>query len=320
VDVQSQLHALEDRVLRIGIDEGEVEAEFVDGRPTEVKGLAADQASRLMNLAEPGHVLVTERVFDDCGKVISPVQVRWQAHGLVLPKDYDCLVAVREPYNSNVVEPVPVMDESLRLRRPVRLPGDEPQTHEIESAFIWAPEFTISFWAEVTKEHLHSDGGHYLFGYNPGGLLQKNTKGEGTYPNAFALKSQSPRDQQPSLVLWGQGPDPDDHPFWHVCQYPRTQGWCFVAVTRSSRPELALTVDEAQAQVLVDFGSRWPSKPDKPRRLRIGDFPPGLGTAYFAHTRLFRFRALPRCMSYEDLMKDRDAGRRALEELGETVP
>jgi hypothetical protein len=92
-----------------------------------------------------------------------------------------------------------------------------------------------------------------------------------------------------------------------------------LAVTRSAAPELALAVDDAQGMAQADLSDGWPQKRTPAPGLRIGGFPPAGEPAHVSQTRLFRFRALPRCMSYEQLMEDREAGREELKRLGESV-
>jgi adenylate cyclase len=106
IEIQERLHEHAHIRARIGLDMGEVKAEYVSGRIVDVFGRHVDWAARAMALAADGHICVTRPVYTDGVSWITKRRIAWKAHGTYHLKRGDPPLDLYEPYNANVRRPM----------------------------------------------------------------------------------------------------------------------------------------------------------------------------------------------------------------------
>jgi class 3 adenylate cyclase len=106
IEIQERLHEHTHIRARIGLDMGEVKAEYVDGRIVDVFGRHVDWAARAMALASDGHICVTRPVYTDGVSWLTKRRIAWKAHGSYRLKRGDPPLELYEPYNANVRRPM----------------------------------------------------------------------------------------------------------------------------------------------------------------------------------------------------------------------
>ncbi len=101
----------------VGLHIGQVAETGIDAQSGKAKliGLAADFTARIMDLAEPGQILMTRGAFDDARQYLrehpdGESELKWLAHGPYLFKGAD--------------EPIPVFEVGAKGTAPLRAPGD----------------------------------------------------------------------------------------------------------------------------------------------------------------------------------------------------
>ncbi len=140
--------------VRVGVHAGEIsEVEKEATGSTEVVGIAADMAARVMGLAVPGQILLTRTVFDDARTYIrqhpavqgetAPPTLQWLAHGPYLFKGCG--------------EPVDVFEVGADGIAPLRIPADSEKARravaaEDEVTLGWRPAVGLSI---PTRENWH---------------------------------------------------------------------------------------------------------------------------------------------------------------------
>ena len=106
IEIQERLHEHPHIRARIGLDMGEVKAEFADGRLVDVFGRHVDWAARAMTLAADGHICVTQPVYTDGVSWITKKRIAWKSHGSYRLKRGDPPLELYEPYNANFRRPM----------------------------------------------------------------------------------------------------------------------------------------------------------------------------------------------------------------------
>lgn len=92
--------------LRIGMDMGQVRVEKFGGVQKDMFGRHVDWASRAESMADGGHILVTESVYNDASDWVTRRLVSWKTHGYYFLKPGERPFALFEPYNANITEPM----------------------------------------------------------------------------------------------------------------------------------------------------------------------------------------------------------------------
>lgn len=108
-EIQERLHNHSHLSVRIGMDLGEVRFESDGTRITDVFGRHVDWAARASQLADGGHVCCTRSVYLDAFSWITKTRFAWKEHGWYRVKPGEPPLEIFEPYNANVVAPMPVL-------------------------------------------------------------------------------------------------------------------------------------------------------------------------------------------------------------------
>lgn len=103
--VQEEFHRHRDLKVKIGMDMGQVSMEEADGISKDVFGRFVNRAARVVNLAEGGHVLVTDSIQDSASGWIEKTSMSWEDHSTQKVKGVDKPLRIWEPYNANLSMP-----------------------------------------------------------------------------------------------------------------------------------------------------------------------------------------------------------------------
>lgn len=109
VEIQERLHAHPHIKVRIGLDMGEVSVETDALSHRDAFGRHVDWAARAMDMAEAGHICVTRAVYTDAFSWIGKSRIAWKEHGPHRVKEGEPPIDMFEPYNANLVQPMPVL-------------------------------------------------------------------------------------------------------------------------------------------------------------------------------------------------------------------
>ncbi len=127
---------------RIGIHVGEVAIVEMAGK-SDVVGLAADLAARVMSLASGGQILLTREAFNHARQFVSDPSLRWLAHGPYLFKGSD--------------EPLDVFEVGAEKLAPLSPPQDAEKArrvvpHDQEQTLGWRPALGLEVPGRVGWE------------------------------------------------------------------------------------------------------------------------------------------------------------------------
>jgi class 3 adenylate cyclase len=220
IEIQERLHEHQHIRARIGLDMGEVKAQYVNGRLVDVFGRHVDWAARATALAADGHVCVTKPVYTDGVSWITKRRIAWKAHGSYRLKRGDPPLELYEPYNANVRKPM----RKLRGEKVAGTRGTAseaaPKRKAAEPAA--APVTVIRPWEAVARDGRdfaqNGSGVMYWFRVPLGGLA---------YPEGFRSFLQpaleNPRIPKLRFVL-DASVSPLRH-VWHDLVVPLVEEW-----------------------------------------------------------------------------------------------
>jgi class 3 adenylate cyclase len=110
IEIQKTLYNHPYLKIRIGMDMGQVLEDSSPGHARDFFGPAVDCASRVMNMADGGHILVTSTVYRDAVAILDRKSVTWKKHGLYKKKKTDQPVELFEPYIARIVHPMSLIN------------------------------------------------------------------------------------------------------------------------------------------------------------------------------------------------------------------
>lgn len=153
--IQEELNKYPPFKIRIGMDMGEVAEEKSGGVTKDVFGRFVNRAARIVNLAEGGHILVTDQIQDSATAWISDVQVKWYYHGKHMVRGVEKPLSIWEPYNTNTVYPMQFQEIHMEQERKwtiwiFRRPRTEAKlTHhnsKIAQLYVAPQQQTLEAW------------------------------------------------------------------------------------------------------------------------------------------------------------------------------
>ncbi len=143
IEIQERLHAHPHLKVRMGLDMGEVSVETDALSHRDAFGRHVDWAARAMDMAEAGHICVTRAVYTDAFSWIGKSKIAWKDHGPHRLKDGEPPIDIFEPYNANLVQPMPALtgervtvDPSPQAI-PDRVAGDGRKHENVRLARSW---------------------------------------------------------------------------------------------------------------------------------------------------------------------------------------
>lgn len=291
IEIQESLRDHPHLSVRIGMDMGEVRAESAGERVIDVFGRHVDWAARAMALADGGHICVTRTVYTDAFSWITKSRIAWQEHGLHRMKAGEPPLDIFEPYNANVIKPMPALQGEKVATAP--LGSQEPRAAGVKGREDQQTLRLARSWESVARDgrdFAESGAGMmYWFKVPLGGIcypegfrsfLQPALANTRISKIRFVLDESNPVIRQlwqdlvlPLILDWGTQQNRSLRPASSTGggkvldadpTRPIPVAWAFVDLSREMSPCFKLFVDdpdtddrvEAQAQIFLSTASR----------------------------------------------------------------
>ena len=219
MEIQERLRSNRDIQIRIGIDFGEVQVEWEDGRVKDAFGRHCDWSARVEAMGDGGHILVTKSVYIDAFSWITKAQIAWKEQGAYHIKPGEPPLELFEPFNANLIQPLTeIKGEKVEVQL-----GSSLRAETLGSAAPTAarPLRVVSPWeaaGQEAKRFADMGAGFMYWG--------RATLGDVCYPEGFAVHLQpalaSPRITKVRFIMAN---DPVTKRTWQQIVTPLIQSW-----------------------------------------------------------------------------------------------